>query len=147
MITTKQNKLEELVSNAICIYDSEEDYLNNNDLASQFTSKEWEHMKDQGYSDDGTLQIDCAIWNGNKILPIRSIKDITELVLAEIEESDFNDIVELLNDECESPEEKTDPNDIYQVVELFIEYCSEISVFKQTRGEYKGGLCIVFDED
>lgn len=147
MITTKQNKLEELVSSAIYMYNDEEDYLNNNELACQFTDKEWEQMKERGYSDDGTLQIDCAIWNGDKILPISSIKDITKLVLAEIEESDFNDIVELLNDDCESPEEKTDPNDIYQVMELFIEYCSEISVFKQTRGEYKGGLCIVFDED
>jgi hypothetical protein len=144
MYDTKLNEFDQLTKYFIVTYKDEEDYLNNNELASQFTSKEWEHMKAQGYSDDGTIQVDTCYYKDNDLVPITNIHEVTMLLLEEMENSDFDETIMAFNDEGDN---KIDLANKYACYEFFLEFCMEVDIFKQTRGQFKGGLCIVVDED
>ena len=83
-------------------------------------------------------------YNDNYI-KITSIDQITALLLCEIDESDFNDVIELLNED--NPNDQINPNDTAAVLELFFEYVQEIAIFPIEHGKYKGGLMLVINED
>lgn len=140
------SKLNELVRNAIVKYDDEKAYIKENKIEPS----DWKEWKKQGYSDDGSLQImDCYYLVGNatsgNMASIDNIDEITDLLIEEMEESDFNDVIGLLNDDCENPEDKININDTYECLEAFVDYCHEIAIFKQSEGNYKGHYCLVIE--
>lgn len=140
------NKLTELVKDYIVEYNSEDEYVKKNNI----DIVDWENWKKQGYSDDGFIQImNCYYLAGNattgKLVAINNLDEVTNLLIEEMEESDFNDIIECLNDD--NPENKINMNNTYQCLEVFLEYCSEVAIFKQTKGKYKNHYCLVIDVD
>lgn len=140
------NKLTELVKDYIVEYNSEDEYVKENKIDLM----DWENWKKQGYSDDGFIQImDCYCLAGNAITgnmaTIDSLDEITNLLIEEMEDSDFNDTIELLNDD--NPDNKIDMNNTYECLEAFLDYCFEVAIFKQTEGKYKNHYCLVIDED
>ena len=81
-------------------------------------------------------------------MPIKSVHDVTELLLTEIQENDFYSIIECLNDDAEQDGcPVIDMNNIYEVLETYLEYVQEIAVFKNTSGKYKGGYTVVINEN
>lgn len=138
--------LTELVKDYIVEYNSEDEYVKENNI----NLMDWENWKKQGYSDDGFLQImDCYCLAGNattgNMVAIDNLDEVTDLLIEEMEESSFNDIIECLNDD--NPENKIDMNNTYECLEVFLGYCSEVAIFKQTTGKYKNHYCLVIDED
>lgn len=145
--TTKKN-LNDLVEYAIVKYDNENSYIKENDI----DPVEWKEWKNQGYSDEGFIQImDCYYLAGNAttgtMSTIDNIDDIIDLLIDEMDASFFDDTIEMLNDDCENPTDKININNTYECLETFIDYCNEIAIFKQTEGKYKDHYCLVIDED
>ena len=140
------NALTELVKGYLVEYNSEDEYVKENNIDPM----DWKEWKKQGYSDDGFIQImDCYCLAGNAttgtMVPIDSINEVTELLIEEMEDSDFRGIIELLNDD--NPESKIDMNNTYECLEAFLDYCFEVAIFKQTEGKYKNHYCLVINED
>lgn len=146
---SKMTELDELVNNSIVTYKNLDDYVKSNNLDKN-DFLEW--IK-SGHSGDGFIEIiNCYYLAGDAThglyIPIKSVHDITELLLTEIQENDFYDIVECLNDDAERDGGPIiDINNIYEVLETYLEYVQEIAVFKNTSGKYKGGYTIVIDEN
>ena len=140
------NELNELVKRSLVKYDSEDEYIRENNIDPM----DWKEWKNQGCSDDGFIQImDCYCLAGNattgNMATIDSINEITDLLIEEMEASDFKDTIEALNEN--NPENKIDLDNIIECLETFLEYCYEVSVFKQTEGKYKNHYCLVINED
>lgn len=139
------NELNEMVEYYLVKYNSEDEYLKENNI----DPVDWENWKKQGYSDDGFIQImDCYCLAGNatanNMVAIDNLDEITDLLIEGMEASDFNDVIECLNDD--DPENKIDMNNTYQCLEVFLDYCSEVAIFKQTEGKYKNHYCLVINE-
>ena len=146
---SKMTELDELVNNSIVTYKNLDDYVKSNNLdKSDFL--EW--IK-SGHSEDGFIEIiNCYYLAGDAThglyMPIKSVHDVTELLLTEIQENDFYDIIECLNDDAEQNGcPIIDMNNIYEVLEIYLEYVQEIAVFKNTGGKYKGGYTVVINEN
>lgn len=146
---SKMTKLDELVNNSIVTYKNLDDYVKSNNLDKN-DFLEW--IK-SGHSEDGFIEIiNCYYLAGDAThglyIPIKSVHDVTELLLTEIQESDFYDIVECLNDDAKQDGcPIIDMNNIYEVLEIYLEYVQEIAVFKNTSGKYKGGYTVVINEN
>lgn len=137
--------MNELVKRSLVKYNSEDEYIRENNIDPM----DWKGWKKQGYSDDGFIQImDCYCLAGNattgKMATIDSLDEVTDLLIEEMEESDFNDIIECLNED--NPENKIDLDSTSECLETFLDYCFEVAIFKQTVGKYKGHYCLVMDE-
>lgn len=146
---SKMTKLDALVNNSIVTYKNLDDYVKSNNLDKN-DFLEW--IK-SGHSGDGFIEIiNCYYLAGDAThglyIPIKSVHDVTELLLTEIQESDFYDIVECLNDDAKQDGcPIIDMNNIYEVLEIYLEYVQEIAVFKNTSGKYKGGYTVVINEN
>lgn len=146
---SKMTKLDELVNNSIVTYKNLDDYVKSNNLDKN-DFLEW--IK-SGHSGDGFIEIiNCYYLAGDAThglyIPIKSVHDVTELLLTEIQENDFYDIVECLNDDAKRDGcPVIDMNNIYEVLETYLEYVQEIAVFKNTSGKYKGGYTVVINEN
>lgn len=146
---SKMTELDELVNNSIVTYKNLDDYVKSNNL-NKNDFLEW--IK-SGHSEDGFIEIiNCYYLAGDAThglyMPIKSVHDVTELLLTEIQENDFYSIIECLNDDAEQDGcPIIDMNNIYEVLETYLEYIQEIAVFKNTSGKYKGGYTIVIDEN
>ena len=139
-------ELNEIVKDNIVEYRDENEFLKYNNLDKD----EFNQWSIYGTSDDGLLRIiDCYYSAGDatndNYIKITSINQITELLLCEIEESDFNEIIEMLNED--DPDNKIDPNNTVEVLKLFFDYVNEVAVFPCPTGKYRGGLMLVIDED
>lgn len=139
------SKLTELVKDYIVEYNSEDEYVKENKIYLM----DWEKWKKQGYSDDGVFHImDCYCLAGNattgNMATIDSLDEVTNLLVEEMEESDFNDLIECLNDD--NPDNKININNTYECLEAFLGYYFEVAIFKQTVGKYKGHYCLVMNE-
>lgn len=139
-------ELDEIVKDNIVEYKDENEFLKYNNLDKD----EFNQWSIYGTSDDGLLQIiDCYCLAGDatndNYMKITSISQVTELLLREIEESDFNETIEILNED--DPDNKIDPNNTVKVLEIFFEYVHEVAVFPCPTGKYRGGLMLVIDED
>lgn len=139
-------QLTELVKYSIVKYNSEDEYIRENNIDPM----DWKEWKNQGHSDDGFIQImDCYCLAGNattgNMATIDSINEITDLLIEEMEASDFRDIIELLNED--NPESKINLDSTSECLEAFLDYCFEVSIFKQTEGKYKNHYCLVINED
>lgn len=140
------NELNKLVKRSLVKYNSEDEYIRENNIDPM----DWKEWKNQGCSDDGFIHImDCYCLAGNAttgtMAAIDSINEITDLLIEEMEASDFRDTIELFNDD--NPENKIDLDNIIECLEFFFEYCYEVSIFKQTEGKYKNHYCLVINED
>lgn len=140
------NELNKLVERSLVKYDSEDEYIRENNIDPM----DWKEWKEQGYSDDGFIQIiDCYWLAGNattgSMATIDSINEITDLLIEEMESSGFKDTIEALNEN--NPENKIDLDNIIECLEFFFECCFEVSIFKQTEGKYKNHYCLVINED
>lgn len=140
------NELNGLVKRSLVKYDSEDEYIRENNIDPM----DWKEWKKQGCSDDGFIHImDCYCLAGNattgNMATIDSINEITDLLIEEMEASDFKDTIELLNED--NPENKIDLDNIIECLEFFFECCYEVSIFKQTEGKYKNHYCLVINED
>lgn len=138
------NALTELVKDYLVEYNSEDEYLKENDI----DPVDWKEWKKQGYSDDGFIQVMdgyCLAGNATtgNMLTIDNLDEITNLLIEEMEESDFNDTIELLNED--NPENKIDMNNTYECLEAFLDDCFEVAIFKQTEGKYKNHYCLVVE--
>ena len=146
---SKMTELDELVNNSIVTYKNLDDYVKSNNLDKN-DFLEW--IK-SGHSEDGFMEvINCYYLAGDAThglyMPIKSVHDVTELLLTEIQENDFYDIIECLNDDAEQGGcPVIDMNNIYEVLEIYLEYVQEIAVFKNTSGKYKGGYTVVINEN
>lgn len=146
---SKMTELDELVNNSIVTYKNLDDYVKSNNL-NKNDFLEW--IK-SGHSEDGFIEIiNCYYLAGDAThglyMPIKSVHDVTELLLTEIRENDFYNIIECLNDDAERDRcPIIDMNNIYEVLETYLEYIQEIAVFKNTSGKYKGGYTIVINEN
>lgn len=146
---SKMTELDELVNNSIVTYKNLDDYVKSNNL-NKNDFLEW--IK-SGHSEDGFIEIiNCYYLAGDAThglyMPIKSVHDVTELLLTEIQENDFYSIIECLNDDAEQDGcPIIDMNNIYEVLETYLEYIQEIAVFKNTSGKYKGSYTIVIDEN
>ena len=146
---SKMTELDELVNNSIVAYKNLDDYVKSNNLDKN-DFLEW--IK-SGHSGDGFIEIiNCYYLAGDAThglyMPIKSVHDVTELLLTEIQESNFYDIVECLNDDAKQDGcPIIDMNNIYEVLEIYLEYVQEIAVFKNTSGKYKGGYTVVINEN
>ena len=147
------NELVDYAKNNLIEYDSENDFLKSNNIDKD----DFDAWKIQGCSDDGFIQVMDCYWLAGDItrgnfLKITTYKEITDLIWAEIKESDFYDTIELLNDGMGQNDPRyVDPNDDLQVLETFFEYCEsgagKIAIFKNEGGKYKGGYCLVIVTD
>lgn len=140
------NELNKLVKRSLVKYSSKDEYIRENNIDPM----DWKEWKEQGYSDDGFLHImDCYWLAGNAttgdMATIDNINDITDLLIEEMEASDFRDTIEALNED--NPENKIDLDSISECLEAYLEYCYEVSIFKQTEGKYKNHYCLVISED
>lgn len=140
------NELNELVKRSLVKYNSEDEYIRENNIDPM----DWKEWKKQGHSDDGFIQVmDCYCLAGNattgKMVAIDNLDEVTDLLIEEMEESDFNDIIECLNDE--NPESKINLDSTSECLEAFLDYCFEVAIFKQTEGKYKNHYCLVMNED
>lgn len=146
---SKMTELDELVNNSIVTYKNLDDYVKSNNLDKN-DFLEW--IK-SGHSEDGFIEIiNCYYLAGDAThglyMPIKSVHDVTELLLTEIQENDFYSIIECLNDDAEQDRcPVIDMNNIYEVLETYLEYIQEIAVFKNTSGKYKGGYTVVINEN
>lgn len=146
---SKMTKLDELANNSIVTYKNLDDYVKSNNLDKN-DFLEW--IK-SGHSGDGFIEIiNCYYLAGDAThglyMPIKSVHDVTELLLTEIQENDFYDIVECLNDDAKQDGRPIiDMNNIYEVLEIYLEYVQEIAVFKNTSGKYKGDYTVVINEN
>ena len=146
---SKMTELDELVNNSIVTYKNLDDYVKSNNLDKN-DFLEW--IK-SGHSEDGFIEIiNCYYLAGDAThglyMPIKSVHDVTELLLTEIQENDFYSIIECLNDDAEQDGcPVIDMNNIYKALETYLEYIQEIAVFKNTGGKYKGGYTIVINEN
>ena len=146
---SKMTELDELVNNSIVTYKNLDDYVKSNNLDKN-DFLEW--IK-SGHSEDGFIEIiNCYYLAGDAThglyMPIKSVHDVTELLLTEIQENDFYDIVECLNDDAERDRcPIIDINDMHEVLETYLEYVQEIAVFKNNSGKYKGGYTVVINEN
>ena len=145
------NNIVDYVKNNVVVYKNESEFLKYNG----YEKDDFEDWKQQGHSADGFVQVmDCYCLAGNattgKMAKITDFEDITDLILTEIEESDFMDTVAMLNDDVSNDKENPcyiEPNNTLAVMEAFFEYCDssagEISIFMQD----DGGYCLVINED
>lgn len=146
---SKMTELDKLVNNSIVTYKDLNDYVKSNNLDKN-DFLEWNK---KGYSEDGFIEvINCYYLAGDAAhglyMPIKSVHDITNLLLEEIRENDFYDTIECLNDDAEQDGcPFIDINNTYEVLETYLNYVQEVAVFKNTSGKYKGGYTIVIDED
>ena len=146
---SKMTELDELVNNSIVTYKNLDDYVKSNNLDKN-DFLEW--IK-SGHSEDDFMEvINCYYLAGDAThglyMPIKSVHDVTELLLTEIQENDFYSIIECLNDDAEQDGcPGIDMNNIYEVLEIYLEYVQEIAVFKNTSGKYKGGYTVVINEN
>ena len=146
---SKMTELDELVNNNIVIYKDLDDYVKSNNLDKN-DFLEWNK---NGYSEDGFVEvINCYYLAGDAArglyMPIKSVHDITNLLLEEIRENDFYETIECLNDDAEQDGcPIIDINNTYEVLETYLDYVEEIAVFKNTSGKYKDGYTIVINED
>lgn len=146
---SKMTELDELVNNSIVTYKNLDDYVKSNNLDKN-DFLEW--IK-SGHSEDGFIEIiNCYYLAGDATrglyMLIKSVHDVTELLLTEIQENDFYSIIECLNDDAEQDGcPVIDMNNIYEVLETYLEYIQEIAVFKNISGKYKGNYTIVIDEN
>lgn len=139
-------KLNDLIKDVLIEYDNENEYIEDKDI----DLSDWRKWKKQGYSDDGFITIiDCYYLAGNattgNMATIDNIDEVTNLLINEMDETSFNDIIEMLNDDCEDPTDKININNTYECLEAYVNYCYEISIFKQTEGKYKGHYCLVIE--
>lgn len=146
---SKMTELDELINNSIVTYKNLDDYVKSNNLDKN-DFLEW--IK-SGHSEDGFIEIiNCYYLAGDAThglyIPIKSVHDVTELLLTEIQENNFYNIVECLNDDAKRDGcPIIDMNNIYEVLETYLEYVQEIAVFKNTSGKYKGGYTVVINEN
>lgn len=139
-------KLNEIVESYITNYKNENEFLQYNNLDKNDFNK-W--VKN-GHSEDGFFGVmNCYCLAGDatndNYMRITSIDQITSLLLCEINESNFNDVIEMLN--ADNPDDQIDINDTAEVLETFCEFVQETAVFPIDRGKYKGGLMLVINED
>lgn len=139
-------ELNEIVKYNIVKYKDENEFLKYNNL----DKNGFDQWATRGRSDDGFFEImNCYCLAGDatndNYMKITSIDQITNLLLCEIDESDFVDVIELLNED--TPNDQISPNDTAAVLELFFEYVQEIAIFPIEHGKYKGGLMLVINED
>lgn len=146
---SKMTELDKLVNNSIVIYKNLDDYVKSNNLDKN-DFLEWNK---NGYSEDGFVEvISCYYLTGDAAnglyMPIKSVHDITNLLLEEIRENDFYDTIECLNDDAERDGGPIiDINNTYEVLETYLNYVHEVAVFKNTSGKYKDDYTIVINED
>ena len=138
-------ELNDLVKNVLIEYDNENEYIEDNDI----NLSDWREWKKQGYSDDGFITIiDCYYLAGNattgNMTTIDSIDEVTNLLINEMDETSFNDVIELMNG-CKKQEDCININNTYDRLEAYVNYCYGISIFKQTEGKYKGHYCLVIE--
>ena len=138
-------KLNDLVKDTLIEYDNENEYIEDKDI----DLADWKRWKKQGYSDDGFLNIiDCYYLAGNvttgNMTTIDSIDEVTNLLINEMDETSFNDVIELMNG-CKKPEDCININNTYDRLEAYVNYCYEIAIFKQTEGKYKGHYCLAIE--
>ena len=76
---------------------------------------------------------------------IDNIDEVTNLLINEMDETSFNDTIEMLNDACEDPTDKINIDSTYDRLKAYVNYCYEIAIFKQTEGKYKEHYCIVIE--
>jgi hypothetical protein len=139
-------KLDKIVKENIVEYKDENEFLKYNGLDKD----DFNQWIIRGFSDDGLFEIfDCYSLAGDatndNYMRITDVSQITDLLLCEIRDSDFNEIVEALNED--NPNDLTDVNTVANVVELFLEYIHEVATFPIEHGKYRGGLMLVIDED
>ena len=135
------NALTELVKDYLVKYNNEDEYIRENNIDPM----DWKDWKNQGCSDDGFIHImDCYCLAGNattgNMATIDSINEITDLLIEEMEASDFRDTIEALNED--NQDNKINLDSISECLEAYLEYCYEVSIFKQTEGKYKNHYCL-----
>lgn len=151
--TENMSEIDKLVLNSLNMYDDEADYCKTNNIDPEFF-KQW---KQQGHNDDGFMVInDCIRLGADDGLPegrypITTIHEITKLVETEISESDFYEVIDMLNDDAREAGENEsiiDIDDMYQVVETFIDYCfsgaGELAAFPLGRSTATGEIYYCF---
>lgn len=139
-------ELDKIVKENIVEYKDENEFLKYNGLGKD----DFNQWIIRGVSDDGFFKVfDCYGLAGDatndNYTKITDVSQITDLLLCEIRDSDFNEIVEALNED--NPNNLTDVNNVADVLELFFEYVHEVATFPIEHGKYKGGLMLVINED
>lgn len=139
-------ELNKVVKDNIVEYKDEDEFLKYSGLDKD----DFEQWAARGWSDDGFWEIfDCYGLAGDatndNYMKITDVSQITNLLLCEIRDSGFNEIIEMLN--TDNPDTQVDPNDTVSVLELFFDYVQEAATFPLEHGRYKGGLMLVIDED
>lgn len=120
------DKMNKIVENALICYRNTNDFLADLDI----DPIDFQNWKEKGYSDDGAVEVMGAYYDGARALPINTLDQITNLVLCEIDESGFDEIVETLNDDLKFEVGDTyqddpryiDPGDPEAVLNAFIDY-------------------------
>lgn len=139
------SELNEIVKSYLVKYKNEKEFLQYNDIEP----KEFKKWVKDGYSEDGFFEVmNCYYLAGDatngEYMKITSIDEIVKLLLCEIEESDFLEIIETLSDD--NPDDPINPNNTAEVLETFCEFMQEIAVFPIEHGKYKGGLMLMLNE-
>lgn len=139
------NELENVVLNNLTIYGSLSEYLKNQNLEKE----EFFKWADQGCDDNGFIEINQCIAAGDATrgiyTPITTIKDVAGLLQCEIDETDFYDVIDMLNDD--DPNNLINKDDPIEVMQVFFEYCYEIALVPIDSGLYKGGYYLVINQD
>ena len=126
-------ELDRIVKENIGEYKDENEYLKYNGLDKD----DFNQWVIRGVSDDGFFVVfDCYGLAGNaannNYMKITDVSQITDLLLCEIRDSDFNEIVEAVNED--NPNDLTDVNNPAEVLELFLEYVHEVATFPIEHG-------------
>lgn len=141
-------ELDKIVKDNIVEYKDENEFLKYSGLDKE----DFNQWAIRGISDDGFIEIfDCYYLagdatNGN-YMKITDVSQITDLLLCEIRDSDFNEIVQILNEDNPYPDTQIDPNNTASVLQLFFDFAQEVATFPIKHGKYKGGLMLVINED
>ena len=139
VIKMTDKELIEMLKNNIEEYASVDEYCEFNNIDKE-DFNEW---LAEGHSEDGFVEIMSNIAAGNattgEYAPITNYNQVFTLVKEEIQDSNFNDIIEMLNDD--NPDDQIDPNDMEQVLQAFVEYAT-IAIVKTEKG-----LILVIDYD
>lgn len=139
-------ELDTVVKDNIVEYKDENEFLKHSGLDKD----DFNQWATRGFSDDGYFTIfDCYGLAGDatndNYMKITDVSQITNLLLCEISDRGFNEMVETLNEY--SPDTQVELNDTASILELFFEYVHEVATFPIERGMYKGGLMLIIDED
>lgn len=150
MTSVAQNKWIDLLKYNSVRYDSEKQFLQKNNI-DRDDFNEW---KQRGCSEDGFVEVISHMAAGNattnEYLPITSWDNILDLIACEIDESNFYELIEELNeDPSDGPQ--IDENDFYQVLETYLEWISggagQIAIFPLESDKSGSGLCLVIMND